>query len=315
MNKDTTIKRFSAHGKFLITGEYAVLDNVPALAIPLKLNQHLEICPRDDHKFSWKSYDVDNSLWFNTVLNLELLKTKDPVLNATLLNLDAVTIKLIDILRKALELNSNAAVKMASGFNAITTLDFNRSFGMGTSSTLISLIAQWLECDVYALQFACFGGSGYDIACATAQSALIYNYNDAAPQVRLLDWNPAIKDSIFFVYLNRKQNSRDSIARFNKELLTTDLRKELSEMPQEFINSSSHLQEFHKTMRRHELIISSLIGLEPVQEKLFKDYTGAIKSLGGWGGDFVMCTGGIEERAYFKTRGYDVLLEWDDVVM
>ncbi|MGJ8683440.1 MAG: GYDIA family GHMP kinase [Nonlabens sp.] len=331
MNKSNHIKKYTAHGKFLITGEYAVLDNVPALAIPLQLNQQLEVKIRDDKMFSWKSYDVDGSLWFETKLTLRVLGLE--VINYGIDNLDdkmlpiygatrivamegddSIAIKLVEILRKAIELNPNAIEKIATGFEAVTTLDFNRKYGMGTSSTLISLVSQWLECDAYALQFECFGGSGYDIACATAECALIYNYNNAQPTVEFLDWNPAVKHSIFFIYLNKKQNSRDSIARFNSALLTDELRTELSEMPQRFIKASNNLTDFNTLINRHEAIISSLIGLEPVQQKLFPDYTGAIKSLGGWGGDFMMCTGGVEERNYFKSRGYEVLLEWDEVV-
>ncbi|WP_438963085.1 GYDIA family GHMP kinase [Nonlabens sp.] len=309
MTKQTTLK-FTAHGKFLITGEYAVLDNVPALAIPLKLNQYLEISSREDDFFSWKSYDADGSLWFETRLSLELLFNVKPVKID-----DDIAAKLIEILQKAIELHPNAIEIIAHGFDAVTTLDFNRKYGMGTSSTLISLIAQWLECDAYELQFACFGGSGYDIACATAGTALVYNYNNAQPAVEFLNWIPAIKQSIFFVYQNRKQNSRDSIAQFNANLITAELRAELSAMPQRFIASSNDLEAFHKTVQRHEAIISSLIGVQPVQEYLFPDYSGVIKSLGGWGGDFMMCTGGKDERNYFKNCGYEVILEWDEVIL
>ena len=309
MTKQTTLK-FTAHGKFLITGEYAVLDNVPALAIPLKLNQYLEISSREDDFFSWKSYDEDGSLWFETRLSLDLLFNVKPSKID-----DDIAAKLIEILQKAIELHPNAIEIIAHGFDAVATLDFNRKYGMGTSSTLISLIAQWLECDAYELQFACFGGSGYDIACATAGTALVYNYNNAQPAVEFLNWIPAIKQSIFFVYQNRKQNSRDSIAQFNANLITAELRAELSAMPQRFIASSNDLEAFHKTVQRHEAIISSLIGVQPVQEYLFPDYSGVIKSLGGWGGDFMMCTGGKDERNYFKNCGYEVILEWDEVIL
>jgi len=236
---------YSAHGKFLITGEYVVLDHVPALAIPLKLDQYLKIIPR----------------------------------------------------------------------TAVTTLDFNRTYGMGTSSTLVSLIAQWLECDPYALQFECFGGSGYDIACATARQPLIYKYHELLPEVETVDWIPAIKDQLFFVYLNRKQNSRDSIARFDKRFITPSLREELITMPQQFMEASKSLAAFEEVTKRHEVIIGALIGLESVQSRLFPDYSGAIKSLGGWGGDFVMATGDVSSRQYFIDKGYDVIYGWDDLIL
>ncbi|MBF4982802.1 hypothetical protein FNJ87_00085 [Nonlabens mediterrranea] len=308
MNKPTTINKFTAHGKFLITGEYAVLDNVSALAIPLKLNQYLEVSPRNDQVITWKSYDYDGDLWFETQFAVEELIDRSKIKFD-----DEVQEKLILILRFAIWLNPLALSKIDSGLDAVTTLDFNRKYGMGTSSTLISLVSQWLECDPFALQFECFGGSGYDIACATAKRALIYNYNDAQPTVELIDWNPIIMESIFFVYLNRKQNSRDSIARFDNSLITDKVRKELDEMPQRFMDASDDLTAFNMVINRHEAIIFSLIGLEPVKQKLFPDYTQAIKSLGGWGGDFVMCTGGIEERAYFKSKGFEIVLEWDEV--
>jgi len=165
------------------------------------------------------------------------------------------------------------------------------------------------------LQFKCFGGSGYDIACAQANSAVIYNYNDSEPIAQEVNFNPSIKDQIFFVYLNRKQNSRDSIAQFDPALLTAELRLELSNMPNRFIEASNSLSDYNNAIVRHEEIISSLIGVKPVKEQLFSDFNGAIKSLGGWGGDFIMATGDAAARQYFIDKGYATIHEWNDVVL
>lgn len=306
---NTQPKTYTAHGKFLITGEYAVLSNVPALAVPLQLNQYLKIYPRNDNKFSWHSYDHDGSLWFNTEHDLNIITGNQPIVCD-----NPIANKLIEILITAHKLSPYGFNTFGQGFDAVTTLDFNRIYGMGTSSTLLSLLSQWLECDAYALQFACFGGSGYDIACATASKPLIYNYNNAQPQLKSLDWSPMIKDAIFFVYLNNKQDSRDAIACYDPTRLTSNIFNELSDMPQLFINASDHLGRFNQLIQRHEAIISSIINLQPVQARLFNDYTGAIKSLGGWGGDFIMCTGGNDHRQYFIDRGYNTILEWDQVI-
>jgi hypothetical protein len=45
-------------------------------------------------------------------------------------------------------------------------LSFPKKMGLGTSSTLINNIAQWLQIDAFTLLNNSFGGSGYDIACA-----------------------------------------------------------------------------------------------------------------------------------------------------
>jgi mevalonate kinase len=298
--------KFKAHGKFLITGEYAVLNNVPALAMPLKLNQYLEISYRNDQEVTWKSYNSDGDLWY------ELATHVNDLYSDTIHCSHPITSKLREVLTTALELTSKNSLR---GFDAVMTLDFDRHSGMGSSSTLISLVSQWLGCDPYQLQFKCFGGSGYDVACATADRALIYNYNDSKPIVEEAHFDPAIKDQIFFVYLNRKQDSRDSIAMFQRELLTDELREELSLMPQGFISASKDLSKFNYILERHEEIISSVIGLEPIKNQLFIDYKGAIKSLGGWGGDFIMATGDLDARDYFKNKGYDEILEWDEVAL
>jgi mevalonate kinase len=300
------IQTFSARGKFLITAEYAVLDNVTALAVPLKLQQYLKVMPRTDDKVSWKSYDDDGSLWFS-------IETDFDKLFGDFVYDDPIASKLAQILRKATELNPGAL--SSNGFNATTHLDFNRHSGMGTSSTLISLVSQWLDCNPYVLQFTCFGGSGYDIACATATQAITYNYNDAIPIVKPADFNPLIKEDLFFVYLNKKQNSRDSIARFDSTQLTDATRETLNEMPAQFQIAGSHLESWDALVEKHESLIGGLVGLSPAKDRLFPDFNGAIKSLGGWGGDFVLASGGMEERGYFMAKGYTTILEWDAVIL
>ncbi|WP_124979506.1 GYDIA family GHMP kinase [Nonlabens xiamenensis] len=296
---------FSAHGKFLITGEYAVLDAVPALAVPLKLDQRLVITPREDQQINWKSYDVDGSLWFE-------LSTNVHDLYSDCIDCDnPISIKLAEILNHALHLSS---IRSLHGFDAVTELDFDRKSGMGTSSTLISMIAQWLGCDPFALQFRAFGGSGYDVACATAQKPITYTYDPVRPKVETVNWDPAIKDELFFVYLNRKQNSRESIASYQSSRLTSDVRSRLVEMPKAFLNASNDLTVFKALIDEHEGLIAPLVGILPVKERLFADYPGSIKSLGGWGGDFVMATGGAQERDYFRQRNYQDIREWNELI-
>ena len=46
-----------------------------------------------------------------------------------------------------------------------------------TSSTLIANLAKWSNVDPYILLSETFGGSGYDIACASAKKALFITWN------------------------------------------------------------------------------------------------------------------------------------------
>ncbi len=46
--------------------------------------------------------------------------------------------------------------------------------------------------------------------------------------------------------------------------------------------------------------ISDYLGLD----KIFLDYFGQTKSLGAWGGDFILATGNKDTPKYFKNKGY-----------
>lgn len=58
-----------------------------------------------------------------------------------------------------------------------------------------------------------FGGSGYDIACAKNDSAIIYQLINENLLYKN-NFDPSFTNKLFFVYLNRKQNSREAIASY-----------------------------------------------------------------------------------------------------
>ena len=70
-------------------------------------------------------------------------------------------------------------------------------------------------------------------------------------------------------------------------------------------------------MQCHERIISRCIGQEPVQ-KHFPDFEGALKSLGAWGGDFILAATEWDEsqvKAYFKGKGLDAVFGYKELVL
>jgi hypothetical protein len=48
---------------------------------------------------------------------------------------------------------------------------------------------------------------------------------------------------------------------------------------------------------------------------LFPDYSRAIKSLGAWGGDFVLATGNFNEMDYFKQKGFHTIISYHKMVL
>ena len=299
---------FYSHGKLLITGEYLVLDSALALAIPTKLGQSLRITPSDSPSLVWKSELHDGTLWFETEISLPI---KHPIISD-----DPVIQKLYEILSAAQSLNPDF-LQTTQGYEVVSTLEFPRDWGLGSSSTLIANIAQWATINPYELLEKTFGGSGYDIACATTKTPITYTRQTTTPIVDSVVFDPAFKENLFFIHLNRKQNSRDSISHYrNLETSERDIHiKTCTALTKEIIASQDSLSRFEHLITEHESQLSKIIQTPTIKKQLFHDYPKAIKSLGGWGGDFVLATGTTEDMIYFKERGYTTIIPYTDMVL
>ena len=302
-------KQFYSNGKLLITGEYLVLDGAKAFALPTKFGQNLIVEKGSNKEFYWKSYDSDSSIWFeDTILFSEITtaeKTEEDSIRATL----------IKILREAYLLNSHY-INESNGFKITTQLNFPRNWGLGTSSTLINNIAQWLEIDAFSLLNNSFGGSGYDIACAQNNNPIVYILDRGKPTVEKVVFDPVFTSNIYFVYLNKKQSSKIAIAAYhrNKKNNLAETIAKIDCITQEIL-IASNVQSFAKAITKHELAISAIIETPTVKDTLFPDFTGVIKSLGAWGGDFVMVIFEDNPAEYFAAKGYETIVAYEDMIL
>ena len=167
------------------------------------------------------------------------------------------------------------------------------------------------------LHFKVSNGSGYDVACGMTDSALTYQLDDGLAAVKPIDWKPSFSASLFFVYLNTKQKSSSEVSKYQDRKLSIDINAtadEISTLTQTMLNTDS-LEVFTEAMVKHEEVMSSVLGYPTVKQLYFSDYKGAVKSLGAWGGDFVLVTGSFEDRAYFIEKGYHVIEEYDALIL
>ena len=72
--------------------------------------------------------------------------------------------------------------------------------------------------------------------------------------------------------------------------------------------------DFQQAMQDHEAIIGNLIEQTPVQQSRFSDYDGVVKSLGAWGGDFVLACGPTNSTDYFSKKGYTSILPFEKII-
>jgi len=304
------MKTFRSNGKLLITGEYVVLDGAKALAIPTKYGQSLSIEETNNNSISWKSFDEKRTIWFENTFILDNGKILQPIPDSS-----DISKRLIQILEAAQELNPNF-LKATKGCNISTQLEFNRNWGLGTSSTLINNIAQWADVNAYQLLEKTFGGSGYDIACAQHNTPINFQLETKhLPVVNSVEFNPTFKDHLYFVYLNKKQNSRDGIKAYKSlNKVNNSTISDINAITEETIRTTK-LSTFESLLSEHESIIGKLLNQKPIKSKLFSDFNGSIKSLGAWGGDFILATSLTNPEDYFKSKGFDVVIPFSTMVI
>ena len=299
----------------MLTGEYLVLEGASALAVPTKFGQDLSVEKIKEPQLIWGSFTNTGDCWFEAVFELPKLRLVQATFNSDSDgSADFIAETLQDILLESRKLNPEF-LKSEHGFQVKTNLMFPRDWGLGTSSTLINNIAQWAKVDAFQLLWNSFSGSGYDIANAKHNTPILYQVNNQQPIVKKVDFTPSFSDQLFFVHLNKKQDSKAGIARFKekREKINNEIQL-VSEISKQLIQEQK-LLEFEKLIQEHEKIISSIIELPTVKERLFPDYFGTLKSLGAWGGDFILATGNKDTSQYFIDKGYTTILSYSDMVL
>lgn len=307
-----TEQYYYGHGKLLLTGEYFVLDGAKSIALPTVLGQkmHVKYRPTTSPKLYWKSYDKDQNCWFSTSFELW---------HFDCLEEETEQVKVLqNILRQARKQNIHFLRDDVDVYIE-TQLEFPLLWGLGSSSTLIYNIAQWAYVSPFELQDKTFNGSGYDIACAQSMGPITYQKKSRGPHWETLNFNPIFKDQIYFVYLNKKQNTRHSIERY-RTMEVTDREKiivKLNDIADKML-SCIDVKEFEELIFEHENLISMTLDLPRAYDLYFSDYWGAVKSLGAWGGDFVLVTSSQDEeqtKDYFKRKGYETVFKFDELVL
>ncbi|MEX0274567.1 MAG: GYDIA family GHMP kinase [Flavobacteriaceae bacterium] len=308
--------QFYSNGKLLLTGEYTVLDGALALGLPTQMGQSLTVSSLNKPKITWKSHDNKGKVWLQVDFDLEngipFLQKANPY------NLSKNRLSMANTLLKILleAQRMNPQFLMGSPGHAVEThLDFPRKWGLGSSSTLINNIAQWAQVDAYQLLWNSFGGSGYDIACAQYHMPILYQLIKGRPHVEPIPFNPKFKDHIYFVYLNKKKSSRRGILTYDSlDFDRTTLAKKISAITKKMIRCTS-TEQFEKLLLEHELLMSDILGM-PRACQLFPDYNGGIiKSLGAWGGDFVLVTAQEDPTGYFTSKGFKTVLPYSKMIL
>lgn len=297
--------RLYSNGKLLISGEYVILDGALSLAAPTLFGQYLEILKDDSKYIKWTSKNSNGKVWFQCKIyreNLEVDKSSSSKISNTL----------IEIIKNIRDFNPNFLTN--SGASITTKLTFDKDWGLGSSSTLISNLSKLAGIDPFKLNNRIFNGSGYDIACAGSNSPLLFSKSGHEKLIKEVSFRPVFHENIYFVYLNRKQNSLTEVKKYKKTKSSKESISEISEITKNILNCNEY-KIFNELISSHEQVISKLISKQTIKKELFNDFHGEIKSLGAWGGDFIMVSSENNPLDYFKNKGYNTLFKFSDLLI
>ena len=296
---------FKSHGKLMITGEYFVLYGAKSLLLPTKFFQDMTVSTFNEEALVlWESYDQNNNKWFSSEFDLPNLsirgsETKEKIFLK----------KILDFVAK----KKPNIFENNSGINIKTRMDFNRSWGLGSSAILINNLSNYFGLDPFEVSKNVTNSSGADIASTKISKPIIFSINDKKPYYKEVHFNPPFSKNLLFVFLNKKQSSEKEVEKFKKIRIEDNEIRTISEITNQVLRCEK-IDDFNDLIEKHESIISSKIKKETVKNSLFKDFNGSIKSLGAWGGDFVLACGHNNLKNYFKNKGFDISYSFNEII-
>ena len=61
-------------------------------------------------------------------------------------------------------------------------------------------------------------------------------------------------------------------------------------------------------------MLAGILQRKTIKQLLFYDFEGAIKSLGAWGGDFIIASGDSDSPRYFNQKGFETVIPFEEMI-
>jgi mevalonate kinase len=177
-------------------------------------------------------------------------------------------------------------------------------------------LSQWFDIPPFDLFNRTQTGSGYDLACATAAGPILYQLQQGQATITPVRFQPVFQSQLYFVYLGQKQFSdREVKAYLGNGRPNAALVQEVSDLTRSMLAASS-LDEFAGLLEAHEALLSAELRRPTVQQQLFASYPGQVKSLGAWGGDFVLATAPdpTEALTWLQNNAFKTVVPYDQMI-
>lgn len=298
-----------ANAKLLLSGEYLVLSGAEALAIPLKFGQELSVSEGDAGKITWVSKGP-SGVWFSAVFS-----AAGEVVEAS----NIKSAQFVSSLISAINATVPTFFQRFLGKTITIVADFDLNWGLGSSSSLVALLAQLSGIEPLVLHRKVSNGSGYDVVAATCSTPLFYRQINGIATYSSVKLPSVFQMNVWFAYLGKKEDSAAGVERFisSTKRWNASTIDNISAITRKMA-AVENADQLCRLMDNHEVILSDVLEVEPLKQLRFSDFEGSVKSLGAWGGDFAMFCSSIPTNqvySYIAAKGLTPVFSFNDITL
>ena len=301
----------------MLCGEYAVTIGVEALALPVSLGQWMYVwefdSPGGGDRLIWEAKEKDGSTWLNEsfALPLETMEAETEK--------SSERDRSREVLHSLLSMVAEGFWKTGKSYRIETQLEFDRSSGLGSSSTMVANFARFAGLDAQKVQQKVLGGSGYDVAVAELGKGLVFWKNAEVANWDAWKLSADLTSKWKIVFLGKKQNSRNALADVKGKLMEIEKDDFLMHQLQQVcaaVKMANQVPMLEAGLEMWQAILAMSLGLEtPYQHFKFQPTKGGLcKWLGAWGGDMLLINDVFEESEREALKKYKIV-DWNQLVL
>ena len=301
----------------MLCGEYAVTIGIEALALPVSLGQWMYVwefdSPGGGDRLIWEAKEKDGSTWLNEsfALPLETMEAETEK--------SSERDRSREVLHSMLSMVAEGFWKTGKSYRIETQLEFDRSSGLGSSSTMVANFARFAGLDAQKVQQKVLGGSGYDVALAELGKGLVFWKNAEVANWDAWKLSADLTSKWKIVFLGKKQNSRNALADVKGKLMEIEKDDFLMHQLQQVcaaVKMANQVPMLEAGLEMWQAILAMSLGLEtPYQHFKFQPTKGGLcKWLGAWGGDMLLINDVFEESEREALKKYKIV-DWNQLVL
>ena len=297
----------------MLCGEYAVTIGVEALALPVTQGQWMHVwefdSPGGQDRIIWEAKDSAGATWLNESFAL-------PLGDLVVGDLDERK-----MIHQLLAMSPESKWKTGKSYRIETQLEFDRSSGLGSSSTMVSNFARFANLDAQMVQQQMLGGSGYDVAVAEVGKGLVFWKEDDQSHWGPWSLSPSLTQQWKVVFLGEKQNSRSSLGGVKErlqEIQNDDFMLHQLQQVAGAVKMAQQVTMLEAGLEMWQALLSMSLGLEtPYQHFGVQPVKGGLcKWLGAWGGDMLLVNQTFAEThaellAKFKSTPWNQMVKYE----